>query len=87
MIETLQKNYNGLKEDLDKINNNIKNNKAKNQLDDYKEKLNIMKNNIENINNNVSMLNNEIEKIDISKLKKEVQEKINKTLNENIILV
>ncbi|MAE42467.1 hypothetical protein CMO93_01740 [Candidatus Woesearchaeota archaeon] len=86
-FEALQKKYNGLKGNLEKINKNMKSNEAKNQLDDSKGKLDIIKNNINNIDNKIAIVNGELEKIDIEKLKKAIREEINEKLNEKIILV
>jgi prefoldin subunit 5 len=84
---TLRGDYKNIKEKLDKTNLEVKNTEVKKQLQSNNEKLEIIKNNIENLNNKVSLINNEIGKIDIEKLKKNLQEKINDTINERIILV
>ena len=76
-----------IKEKLDKINMDIENNNAKNQLEIYNKELNNIKTDIENMNNKISSFKNEIEKIDVEKLKENLREEVNKALNERIILL
>ena len=78
---TNQNNSKKIEEKLDKIKTEIENNKARDQLEIYNKEFNNIKNDIENLNNKISLSNNEIEKIDIVKLKENLQEEVNKALN------
>lgn len=82
-----QENYVDIKDKLLKKRVDIKNNKAKNYLDNMGKDLDKLKANIDNMENKISMLNDELEKIDIKKLKEDMQKKINKKLNVNINLL
>jgi len=65
----------------------LSNNQAKIKLDKLNYGINKLKDNIEKVNNQISVQNNEFEKINIEELKKELQGKVNNTLNEKIILL
>ena len=83
----LQGRYKDIEERLGRINSGTENNDAKRQLDDYNKELDSIKDKIESIKNNISMDNYELEKIDIDKLKKNLQEEIRNALNEKVILL
>ena len=72
---------------LGRINSEAENNDAKRQLDSYNKELDSIKYQIESIKNKISTSDYELEKIDIGKLKKNLQEEIRNALNEKVIIL
>ena len=83
----LKERYNGILERIGRINSETENNDAKRQLDDCNKELNSINYKIENIKNNISMSDYELEKIDIGKLKENLQERIREVLNEKVVIL
>jgi len=80
------KNYNELNEKLKDIETKIENSEIKNKYKALNEKLNQINNNLENTENTISNLKKDMEKIDIEKLKLNLQNNINHVLEVNIII-
>ncbi|MBI2134734.1 hypothetical protein HYU09_01980 [Candidatus Woesearchaeota archaeon] len=83
----LQGSYKKTEEALEKISLDMEDNDAKRQLDNHNKEADNIKNRIEDIKNNIFVNNYELEKIDIDKLKKNLQEEIRNALNEKVIIL
>ena len=79
-------NFKNLNEKLDRVKSEIRDNNAKKELDSYNNELDNIKLNIEKLDNSISSLNNELGKIDIEKLKENLQEEVNKLLDVKVIV-
>ncbi|MBS3131985.1 hypothetical protein J4212_06130 [Candidatus Woesearchaeota archaeon] len=79
--------YNDILENLRRINSETENNDAKKRLDGYNKELGNIKDKTEDIKNKISVNNHELEKIDIAKLKENLQEEIRKALNEKVVIL
>lgn len=74
----LQKNYNEVNDKLNSVNIEIVKNNAKKDIELANKELSKEKMHLESLNKNLSIIKNDFEKIDIGKLKKEVEENVNK---------
>lgn len=72
---------------MDELAIKIESNNSRKALDSLNEELKNIKGNIEKSNNQVFMFNKELERIDIGKLKEELQKDINNLANAKIILI
>ncbi|MBW2977200.1 hypothetical protein KY347_07195 [Candidatus Woesearchaeota archaeon] len=77
-------NFEDLNEKLAKISLDIENNKSNNGLKLKREELKNIKYKIENLNSNILSISNGLEKINISELKENLQNEINKNFNAKI---
>ena len=74
----LQKNYNEIKDKLNSVNIDIGKNNVKKDIELADKELIKEKMHLGSLDNNLSIIKNDFEKIDIGKLKKEVEENVNK---------
>jgi len=78
--------FKNLKEKLDEINNELENNETENKNVELNKKLNLIKTQLETSENDINNLKIELETINIEELKDNLQEKINSTINKNIVI-
>ena len=83
----LQERRKETEEALEKISSDMEDNDAKKQLEHYNKELGNINDMIENIKNKIIADTNELERIDIGKLKKNLQEEIRNALNQKVILL
>jgi len=83
----IKNNFKNLNEKLDKIKLLIETNKSNNELNNYNKELSHIKLNIENLNNNITNISSELGKIDIEKLKENLQEEVNDVTNTKVVLI
>jgi len=83
----IKDDFKNAKARLNDIGSKIENDKSKKDLDKLNIELKDVNQNIENLNNKILNLNNEIEKIDIGKLKGDLQNEIYDIVNVKITLL
>lgn len=81
------KNYEELEDKLKSIDEDIKNNKIKEKIDEKTEQLSLSKGNLERKTAELENMRKDFEKIDLENLKKETQKKINEILKTDITIV
>ncbi len=83
----LKEDYKNTKKRTNDIKFGIETNNSKKELDSLNTELNNINQNIENLDNNIANTNNELEKINIEKLKKDLQNEINDTINTKVTVL
>lgn len=82
----MQDNFRNAKQRLNDTEHDVNNNESKKELESNNKELKIINEDIEGLNSAISNINNELEKISIEKLKEDLQEDVNSSLNARITI-